>query len=73
MCAVSFGWLAAQEYFKEITDTDLVKKIIAQRAQDIESETMLFMIHDDGMPQFSSSDNVHDIGSADIDEWLSRA
>lgn len=39
MCSVIFGWLANQPLFKELTDTDMRAKIVAQRQKEIEAET----------------------------------
>ena len=48
MCAVLFAWLVRQEYFKELTDKDLRKKLYEDNQKMIEDEMLPFGFLDDG-------------------------
>ena len=50
MCCVLFAWLVRQEYFKDLTDTDIRTKIYNEKIQMLEDESLAFMIMDDGQP-----------------------
>jgi hypothetical protein len=51
MCLVLFAWMVSQEYFKEISDTDVRKKILEDNERQIEEEMTPFGWSDDGMPE----------------------
>ena len=57
MCSVLFGWLIRQEFFKELTDSDLRKKLYEENQQMIEDEILPFGFLDDGHPD----DNIIDV------------
>jgi hypothetical protein len=48
MCTVLFGWLIRQEFFKELTDSDLRKRLYEENQQMIEEEVLPFGFLDDG-------------------------
>lgn len=48
MCAVLFSWLIRQDYFKEISDSDLRKKMYEDNQKMIEDEMLPFGFLDDG-------------------------
>ena len=50
MCAVLFGWLTRQEYFKDLTDIDIRTKIYDDKIKLLEDEALNFVIIDDGQP-----------------------
>lgn len=49
MCLVIFSWLVAQDYFKEMTDTDVRKKIYDEQKNQIEQDMAPFGFLDDGI------------------------
>jgi len=48
MCTVLFSWLVRQDYFKELTDSDLRKKLYEDNQRMIEEEMLPFGFLDDG-------------------------
>jgi len=48
MCMVLFSWLIRQDYFKELTDSDLRKKLFEDNQKMIEDEMLPFGFLDDG-------------------------
>ena len=50
MCCVLFAWLVRQEYFKDLTDTDIRTKIYGEKMKMLEDESLAFMVMDDGQP-----------------------
>ena len=50
MCCVLFSWLVRQDYFKDLTDTDIRTKIYNEKIQMLEDESLAFMVMDDGQP-----------------------
>jgi hypothetical protein len=51
MCLVLFAWMVSQEYFKEISDTDVRRRILEDNERQIEEEMTPFGEFDDGMPE----------------------
>jgi len=49
MCLVIFSWLVAQDYFKEMTDTDVRKRIYDEQKNQIEQDMAPFGFLDDGI------------------------
>ena len=49
MCLVLFAWLVAQEYFKEMTDNDIRKRIYEEQKNQIEQDMAPFGFVDDGL------------------------
>jgi len=54
MCSVLFGWLVRQDYFKDITNDDLRKRLYEENQKRIEEDVLPFGFHDDGL----SDDNI---------------
>lgn len=48
MCTVLFSWLVRQDYFKELTDSDLRKRLYEDNQKMIEDEMLPFGFFDDG-------------------------
>ena len=48
MCMVLFSWIARQDYFKEITDTDIREKLYKEKMKMIEDQMLPFGFRDDG-------------------------
>ena len=49
MCMVLFAWLVMQEYFKEMTDQDVRRRIYEEQRNQIEQDMAPFGFIDDGM------------------------
>ena len=49
MCMVLFAWLVMQEYFKEMTDQDIRRRIYEEQRNQIEQDMSPFGFIDDGM------------------------
>jgi len=54
MCLVIFSWLVAQEYFKEMTDNDIRKRIYEEQKNQIEQDMAPFGFLDDGINDMTS-------------------
>jgi len=57
MCTVLFSWLVRQDYFKELTDSDLRRKMYEDNQKMIEQEMLPFGFLDDGQ----EDDNIINI------------
>ena len=62
MCLVLFAWLVAQDYFKEMTDNDIRKRIYEEQKNQIEQDMAPFGFIADGF----GADNFTD---TDGDRW----
>jgi hypothetical protein len=62
MCLVIYAWLVAQDYFKELTDQDVRKRLYEEQKNQIEQDMAPFGFMDDGMGEDSFVD-------ADGDHW----
>jgi hypothetical protein len=60
MCLVIYAWLVAQDYFKELTDQDVRKKLYEEQRNQIEQDMAPFGFMDDGMEDDSFVDNQGD-------------
>jgi len=60
MCLVIFSWLVAQEYFKEMTNNDVRKKIYEEQKNQIEQDMAPFGFISDGLDNNSFVDNDGD-------------
>jgi len=54
MCLVIFSWLVAQEYFKEMTDQDIRKRIYEDQRNQIEQDMSPFGFVSDGLDIFDN-------------------
>jgi hypothetical protein len=52
MCLVIFSWLVAQDYFKEMTDNDVRKRIYEEQKNQIEQDMSPFGFISDGLEDF---------------------
>jgi len=52
MCLVIFSWLVAQDYFKEMTDNDVRKRIYEEQKNQIEQDMSPFGFIADGLDDF---------------------
>ena len=49
MCLVIFSWLVAQEYFKEMTENDVRKRIYEEQKNQIDQDMAPFGFIEDGI------------------------
>ena len=63
MCLVIFAWLVAQDYFKEMTDQDVRKRIYEEQKNAIEQDMAPFGFVMDGL-----EDDL-DLVTSDGDNW----
>jgi hypothetical protein len=56
MCLVIFAWLAQQDYFKELTDNDVRKRIYDEQKNQVEQDMAPFGFIDDGLTDYESID-----------------
>ena len=57
MCLVIFSWLVAQDYFKEMTDQDVRKRIYEEQKNAIEQDMAPFGFVIDGLEDFEEVDS----------------
>src|SRR6056300_215548 len=60
MCLVIFAWLVAQEYFKEMTDNDIRKRIYEEQKNQIEQDMAPFGFILDGLDESTFVDTDGD-------------
>jgi len=65
MCLVIFSWLVAQEYFKEMTDNDIRKRLYEEHKNQIEQDMSPFGFISDGLDDFEDF-----IEEKSGDRWL---
>ena len=63
MCLVIYAWLVAQDYFKELTDQDVRKRLYEEQKNQIEQDMAPFGFMDDGFEENSFVDK-------DGDRWF---
>tara|TARA_B100000902_G_C27318767_1_gene922951 strand:+ start:1758 stop:3401 length:1644 start_codon:yes stop_codon:yes gene_type:complete len=71
MCLVIFAWLVAQDYFKEMTDNDVRKRIYEEQKNQIEQDMAPFGFMSDGLEDDSFVDNDGDLWK--VDEYGDRS
>ena len=70
MCLVIYAWLVVQDYFKELTDQDVRKRIYEEQKNQIEQDMAPFGFIDDGLDNSSFVDAEGDRWSnASISEY----
>ena len=62
MCLVFFAWLTNQQYFKEITDEDIRKRLFESQQQSIEQDMAPFGFIDDGISYVDDAPFVDEDG-----------
>ena len=60
MCLVIYAWLVAQDYFKELTDQDVRKRLYEEQKNQIEQDMAPFGFLDDGFSDTSFVDSSGD-------------
>ena len=71
MCLVIFAWLVAQEYFKEMTDNDIRKRLYEEQRNQIEQDMAPFGFIQDGLDESSFVDSSGDLWK--VDEYGDRS
>jgi len=65
MCLVIFAWLVAQEYFKEMTDNDVRKRLYEEQRNQIEQDMAPFGFVSDGLDDVIFTDKDGDTWHTD--------
>ena len=65
MCLVIYAWLVAQDYFKELTDEDVRKRLYEEQKNQIEQDMAPFGFINDGLDDSSFVDQQGDRWYAD--------
>tara|TARA_B100000427_G_scaffold239957_1_gene202856 strand:+ start:225 stop:1208 length:984 start_codon:yes stop_codon:yes gene_type:complete len=80
MCLVIFSWLVQQEYFKEMTDQDIRRRIYEEQKNQIEQDMAPFGFIDDGLEDEAIVDEQGNVWTIDmnskeytIDEYGERS
>ena len=73
MCLVIFAWLVAQDYFKEMTDNDIRKRIYEEQKNQIDQDMAPFGFLDDGINDITGSFTDKDGDRWHADEYGDRS
>ena len=73
MCLVIYAWLVAQDYFKELTDQDVRKRLYEEQKNQIEQDMAPFGFIDDGLDNSSFVDSEGDRWSVANDPYGNTA
>ena len=65
MCLVIFAWLVAQEYFKEMTDNDIRKRLYEEQKNQIEQDMAPFGFIETGLEDTTFVDKDGDVWHTD--------
>ena len=65
MCAILFSWCTTQQFFKELTDIDLRKRISLESSDQLENDMLPFGFLQDGFQE-------DDIGEELVDNYGTR-
>ena len=68
MCLVIFAWLVQQEYFKELTDQDIRRRIYEEQKNQIEQDMAPFGFIVDGLEDETIVDDSGTVWSIDMNE-----
>ena len=71
MCLVLFAWLVAQDYFKEMTDNDIRKRLYEEQRNQIEQDMAPFGFIQDGLDETTFTDGQGDTWQ--VDEYGDRS
>jgi hypothetical protein len=73
MCLVIYAWLVAQDYFKELTDQDVRKRLYEEQKNQIEQDMAPFGFIDDGLDSDTFVDAEGDRWNKASDEYGERS
>ena len=65
MCLVIFSWVVAQDYFKEMTDNDVRKRLYEEQRNQIEQDMAPFGFISDGLDDTIFTDKDGDTWHTD--------
>ena len=68
MCLVIFAWLVQQEYFKELTDQDIRRRIYEEQKNQIEQDMAPFGFIVDGLEDETIVDESGSVWTIDMNE-----
>lgn len=71
MCLVLFGWLIRQEYFKDLTNSDIRQKFLADKEEMMDEEMLPFGFYDDGQDNSPKVEQVDHYSLEDLREFFS--
>ncbi len=71
MCLVIFAWLVCQDFFKEMTDDDVRKRVYDEQKNEIEQDMAPFGFIEDGLGEDSFVDTTGDRWN--VDEYGDRS
>ena len=71
MCLVLFGWLIRQEYFKDMTNSDIRQKFLADKEEMMDEEMLPFGFYDDGQDNTPKVEQVDHYSLEDLREFFS--
>ena len=71
MCLVLFGWLIRQEYFKDLTNSDIRQKYLADKEEMMDEEMLPFGFYDDGQDNTHKAEQVDHYSLEDLREFFS--
>jgi len=63
MCGVLFSWCTTQQFFKELTDIDLRKRISLESSEQLESDLLPFGFVINGLEEENIGEMVDDFGT----------
>ena len=66
MCLVLFGWLIRQEYFKDLTNSDIRQKYLADKEELLDEEMLPFGFYDDGIDDTPQVERVDHYSLEDL-------
>lgn len=70
MCLVLFGWLIRQEYFKDLTNSDIRQKFLADKEDMMEEEMLPFGFYNDGTEELNMGEQVDNYSLEDLRPWI---
>jgi hypothetical protein len=70
MCHVIFSWMVMQDYFREMTDQDIRKRIYDERSNEIEQDMAPFGFVDNGLDNDTVVDEEGNVW--EVDEYGSK-
>mgnify|MGYP003112495556 FL=1 len=70
MCLVLFGWLIRQEYFKDLTNSDIRQKFLADKEDMMEEEMLPFGFYNDGTEELNVGEQVDNYSLEDLRPWI---
>ena len=71
MCLVLFSWLIRQEYFKDMTNSDIRQKFLADKEEMMDEEMLPFGFYDDGQDNTPKVEQVDHYSLEDLREFFS--